>query len=94
MTDARETHSPTPWKIEKHPNSLTSDYPIFDMDGEYLGDIDNKKDAQHIVKCVNSHDDLVQTLKEILIIARHEDFLCRDTVMEITQEALKTAGAL
>jgi hypothetical protein len=61
------SHTPTPWEVcghyirPKRPESgiQIAEFPLF---------LENHKaDAAHIVRCVNSHDDLVAALQEMII---------------------------
>lgn len=58
------THTATPWSYQKVDEQYIIETPDLK---EYVGWAENKKNAQHIVKCVNSHDELVEALKLLLI---------------------------
>lgn len=50
-------HTPTPWKAETH----RDDYPeVIGPDRQAICDaVETLPDAEHIVRCVNAHDDLL-----------------------------------
>ena len=39
---------------------------ISSNDGEFVAELDSSSDAEFIVRCVNSHDKLVEALKHIM----------------------------
>lgn len=66
-TDGKMEHTKTPWKVYKQP---TGDIKIYSEKGFNCPTIaimwektNNIPNAEHIVKCVNSHDELVRLLK-------------------------------
>lgn len=68
------THTPTPWIVKEKQKGRF--YRIMSEDNKSIADVwlgndgdqsqPVKQDAEHIVKCVNAHDDLVNALKGIL----------------------------
>ena len=68
-------HTPTPWfvgaqndalyVISGRAPSLNNDDPWHDAPREPVAMVYGDKDAAHIVRCVNAHDELVAALKEI-----------------------------
>lgn len=62
------THTKTPWRTTKEPaqNELEKGelhYPIFWNDCGCAAHVFRPEDAEHIVRCVNSHDGLVAALR-------------------------------
>jgi hypothetical protein len=56
-------HSPTPWKLSARTHIESADeWCVTDLHGENLAPVN----AEHIVRCVNVHDDLVDALEENL----------------------------
>ena len=53
-------HTPTPWKAYQNALGIWS----ISTDSELIGQIWRHFNAEHIVKCVNSYDKLVEALKE------------------------------
>lgn len=51
-------HTPTPWKIGRDPDRIVSDRGVIAVTN-FEGHKSNV-DAQHIVQCVNSHDELLE----------------------------------
>lgn len=106
MTDTK--HTPTPWVsvggcIETVDDTLN--------DGFYIATVygaDYAANAAHIVKCVNMHDELVATIKELLKVYNEPDeSICcngrdcgcqgasvRQQAEHYASETLKKAGAL
>ena len=50
-------HSPLPWRTVPSWND------IYAADGRSIADVDGSANAEFIVRCVNSHDDLLAALK-------------------------------
>lgn len=72
-------HTPTPWIIrtlgkdcfiECPKEKLGKAYGQEIMADDYFPELNKLADAQHIVKCVNSHDELVEACKTLLIFAK------------------------
>lgn len=89
----------TAQKTIQNPNSQMMS--LFDENDICLGEIHKREHAQHIVKCVNSHDELVDAITEARSLLEmhnlHEvDLLGFDNkisnVLDIIEEALKAAG--
>lgn len=103
-------HTPTarPWEMSKYKTDKINGGEYIELSAvinewggsAWIGDIRDKKDAHHIVKCVNNFDKLVEVLEKI---TRANSFMDRGTGMylhkpnviaandmiEIAQEALK-----
>jgi hypothetical protein len=90
-------HTPTPWIATSDCHYDAASYLIETQDGKLViatcheGDADEVLDcsanAAHIVKCVNSHDALVEALKGVIRVAD------RATVeFDAAKAALKLAG--
>lgn len=96
MTDIKDgAHSPLPWIISNQGKSHIVTTPggkfIAATDYSYGEEGVFQANAAHIVKCVNSHDDLVDALREIL--RRGEDGMmtgCKAS--SIAEAALAKAG--
>lgn len=58
-------HTPTPWTLDEYKYELEYDYKISMQGGRYclLAGI-SKENAEYIVQCVNSHDELLEALKQ------------------------------
>lgn len=71
-------HTPTPWKTN---TAIHPDDQVFSADGAIVADCKWTKhnpdirsaNAEHIVRCVNAHDDLAAALEELLA-ERANDF--------------------
>lgn len=94
MTDPRKTHSPLPWEVLTIASELGMSARIYSEKDGGAEDIChipkewNYANAEHIVKCVNSHSSLVSALSDII------ENSVDSWAVEIAQEALKAAGAL
>lgn len=69
------THTKTPWLIVKQGGSSPTALPtlIINEEGK-IGYIELERDAKYMVKCVNSHDELVQVIKDTLQIMEGSNF--------------------
>ena len=77
----------TAQKTIQNPNSQMMS--IFDENDICLGEIHKREHAEHIVKCVNSHDALVDAIKKINAWAFTNAY---PEIEEICEQALKAAG--
>lgn len=67
----KQTHTKTPWAVidfDNSPNCIVQkdNLVIADCCQFHYEKIQNKANARHIVKCVNSHDELVEACEEVL----------------------------
>ena len=72
-------HTPAPWAITPKGNLVKQSLPEYPTSGTYLGVNINDMtdiDANHIVKCVNSHDELLEALE--LCVMTIENFYFHD----------------
>jgi len=81
-------HTPTPWII--NPQYAGG---IFTSFGERIGEC-GQANAEHIVKCVNNHDALVEALKASQFHFKNMGYTegCSD-LMDTIKQALEKAGA-
>ncbi len=90
MTTAK--HTSTPW----HYDELGTDYyHIEDINHNAIAKTDREANAFHIVKCVNSHETLINALKKCQnYFIRNEHFLPetqdREEIASIVLEALES----
>ena len=111
MTQNKETaHSPLPWTMEGNEDGcgVVDGYSIISSPKgkmpKYVADmVNDSNDAAHIVKCVNSHDVLVESLNEIYSIASWllsgRPFNAKDELgflqqFQKAEEALRKVGVL
>lgn len=75
-----------PWHVAVHPENNNIKYIRFDS-GEFHKEVctlyssNSKANAEHIVKCVNAHDDLVSALREA--IDNYVTVVCNEQQCEI-----------
>jgi hypothetical protein len=89
--------TPTPWKVLKTAYSKGYNIGIVDPKNKfYIADcIKKDEDADHIVKCVNAHDELMELLNDSLIFVRqcNNDTGLGDMMLELQlRDALKKYG--
>lgn len=91
--DTNDTaHSPTFWTIKKDRSSPFCPYGLYDNEG-YIGDVSKKEHAHQIVKCVNSHQDLVDALIGLFKAGLKQNWYSNYEIeMERAEKALKKAG--
>lgn len=89
-------HTPTPWIIFRRPD--TNYISIDSGDGRvcriYMHYANQEANAEHIVKCVNVHEELVEALKGLLKASDQMNEHIDVTVYNKAQEALKKSGTL
>ena len=56
-------HTPTPW----HPGE--DDAYVWGPDGEFVAECEDEANAEHIVRAMNSHEDLLRELQECAWVA-------------------------
>jgi len=91
-TQEKAQHTAGPWRIDPQSSpimveSITETWPLIDDDGSEFGRTgafvcntgDSHANARRIVQCVNSHDELVQTLRGL-------HFLCNALMGELGLE--------
>jgi hypothetical protein len=83
-------HTKTPWMADsidclRHTTGTDMD------DSDYIGDIDKPDDAAFIVQCVNSHDDLLDALREIIAECPDPKLPYGIRVVEIAKAAIEAA---
>lgn len=69
------THAPTPWKMRLDGPSrptIESDEEGCFIDGFMGSDSERQANAAYIVHAVNSHDEMINLLKESLCLLRYE----------------------
>lgn len=54
-------HTPIPWSVDHNCTSF-----IIDADGVTVAQVEDDADAEFIVRACNSHDDLLEALKELV----------------------------
>lgn len=74
---------------KKIASTFVSSYGGTNRDSYIRGIKTNEANAEHIVKCVNAHDELVAALKEAIIVIKGEGWDVGDL-----ENALAKAGAL
>ena len=105
------TATPTPWSTDAERNASRT---MIYCDTEYLqgqliamspiNTMDNieqhKADMEHIVKCVNSHEKLVEALRGLIVhLEYREDYIVEDAkdhtnAYSVALQALKSAGEI
>lgn len=96
MTENRETaHTPIGfYTVDDSPICYMYEGNTLSADAVLIGQINEEKYAELIVKYVNSHEALVGALKEIMrLVDRHEN-MNAGFLANIAEAALKHAGAL
>lgn len=67
----------TPWKVSNHKDETTHSYIVDHSNQYFIGTIIQKEDAEYIVQCVNSHEELMEALKKSHACATvRDDGLC------------------
>ena len=81
-------HSKTPWAIRDFEviGSYGSNKTICDCIGYESGYEENKANVKHIVKCVNTHEELVKSLQKFLEVINRSE-----TALEHYGEAIQMA---
>jgi len=92
-------HTPTPWTYHDLADGYGQErFDVVGSDGISVADEQgtfDKASADHIVKCVNLHDELVGALKLAVTEVSAERFLPDGRrLLDVVREALKKAGAL
>lgn len=93
------THTPTPWRIEDwHGDTQItgSNGDLICIDTTFYPVAPSIDDMNHIVKCVNMYDALVEALRELLELTgdpENDADEC-ESVFVTARETLKKAGAL
>lgn len=97
------SHTPTPWKLINEKTIVGLDHPrqgyVADVNLHRSNDQqepDGDANAAHIVRCVNSHDALIEALRTIKNQSLGPDWTAEqalDFIKQHAKEALKAAEA-
>lgn len=91
-------HTPTPWYYDEEKGEVRCeerDYLIANIEPQDITEPEDLFNGEHIVKCVNSHDVLVESLKEIakgIESSNSSAQFCCDYLSGLAKQALKAAG--
>lgn len=93
MKNTQVKHTPTPWATSEGGSKPYHSQLFFagKYKEQYVGEV-LTKNAQHIVKCVNVHDELVEALKRIhSYITCVDDYTDKSPLLEIIRQAINKA---
>lgn len=88
-------HTPTPWEVFDTLDSDDDDVlPVIELrhGNSYVATVNDMPDADHIVRCVNVHDELVAALRELSAACEYVAPIAGAVATKSTVKHLRNAG--